>query len=101
MPITSLERHNRPDGLRLPHLFFLLLFWGQLTSQSHSSLLLLFGFVFFLVLYHLELHDFDVPFLHVRILPEIGVRRIELVFFWSTDLVDVTVGTTDQNVCVS
>jgi len=58
------------DAFWIPVFLWLVLLWGEFSSQPHSSLFLLLSFVLLLVLLHLELHDLDPPGLDVRIFPE-------------------------------
>jgi len=97
LTISSRVWHDGADGLRVPILLWLLILWRKLTSETHSTLLLFFSFIFLLVLLHLELHDLDSPGLNRRLLPVIGVRIVDLAGLWLSDLVDRTIGATEDD----
>jgi len=49
--IGSRVWHDCPDRFWFPILFWLFIFWRKLTSQTHSSLLFFFSFIFLLIFF--------------------------------------------------
>jgi len=86
------------DGFRVPVLLGFILFFGQLTSETHSLLFFFFFGVLFLVLFHLELHHLDAPLSIRKIRSEIRLMIVDILRVRSLELIHAAICATDQHV---
>jgi hypothetical protein len=93
--ILSVETGENRFGV--PVLLGLVLFFRQLTPETHSLLLFLFFRVFLLILFHLELHHLDAPLSERNIFSKIGLMIIDILRVGSLVLEDAAVSTTNQD----
>ena len=85
--LLSCVWQDGPDGLWVPIFLRLVLLSRQLTSEPHSSFSFLFSLILLLVLFHLELHDFDPPCLDLSLIPVIAIAVVDLAGNRSGNLV--------------
>jgi hypothetical protein len=95
--ILSIERNDGPERCRLPDVLLLFFFWGKLTTQPHTALFLFFLWVLLLIFLHLELHDFDAPLFDLSIVPVIGLSVVDFLLRRSSNLIDETIVTSENN----
>lgn len=91
LPLFFIEIRNLQDGLGVPILLFLFVLLFEFSSEAGTTLLFLFFFVLFLILFHLELHHLYLPGAQRVVLDQVAVEALDFGGVWTLNFVDVAV----------